>query len=197
MREIEEKVINTLSNPLITGEKNEKPDLILIKGLCSDMDNMVNCTCFRAKEIAQELCKNTKAKAIMCRISLLWIERLENFYQKGFYDDRNHASCKICSYIYKEQQYQQLYNLYSFKKPCHIDQLYQANLFQKADEFKLNAEQIIVLYMSWSHRTLVQTLTRLVFTFLLESGESDISEMFDKMISDAVLQPGFEYLPFI
>ena len=156
MREIENKLVDMLSS---NSEINPEE-------LCLIISDVVNSFIRPSKELIEKICENPKASSRMSQISWYWIKAVNMYYENEIYDDRNHFSCERCNQIYHSPTGNNYINEYT---PAYNEDDFNYSI--KSLLGKRIPEYLVSLCMCREHRTLQQTFTGLVFTYLTKTSE--------------------------
>lgn len=154
------------------------------KELSNEISLAMNSFFIETDEMIQEITVDKNAKAHMDEISWYWIRiAAENFKEQYTYDDRNEASYETCF---------QLYNCKTGKK--HMDKLlpdFDTRYLSRYELPDLKGGYQVVIKMQRDHRTIQQTFTGFIFSYLTKT-----SSVFNKMANEI----GYDklgYLPMI
>lgn len=121
------------------------------KNLCKTASYFVNCFCINTEEMVAEIAADAEAKELMDEIAWHWIHRAYIQSQnKWNYDDRNKIAYEICRDLCETPKGEEIIRLSSDKKCVGYE---------------------VALYMASEHRTLQQTFTGFVFTYLTTTNE--------------------------
>lgn len=154
MRTCEEEFVSIL----------KETDNIDITRFCNTISYVINSFSIQTKAILDAINSDDTAQNRMNQIAWYWIRSAAYAYKNGNYDERNRISYEKCNRLCDSETGKEVIPLYtndfneSDFKYCSLNDL----------DGKRCKEYLVSIYMVREHRTLQQTFTGLIFTYLTE-----------------------------
>jgi len=144
-----------------------KSDEFDINLVCGFLSEIINSFSISTNEMIEEIENNLVAKMHMDQISWYWIRTAaEAFINKGNYDDRNKASYWNCYRLFHSESGEK--SIPDFTKEYN---LMDFDFSVKTLEERRVSDYLVSVYMRHEHRTLQQTFTGFVFTYLTRTNQ--------------------------
>lgn len=125
--------------------------------LNNQLSNMMNCFSPNNSKICIDLYFDSGRNDLaVTELFVYWMKVCSDLYDKGWYDDRNGASCKLGHDLFNDKEWVNTVNEYM----TLVDTEYEHMYSEKDDSIDMKMRDIAVLEMR-DHRTLQQSFTRL------------------------------------
>lgn len=197
LREADQRFLNYLSGSLTIDKMELDTDFEKVEKLCEAVSNSVNSFSFNRKLLAEAILNNEDSKRLFLRVAFLWVELLASYKSKNYFDGRSECAVTICKLISEQNEFMEIFDEYMLFLP-QDKEFYHSNIIKRSKQLQLLPEQIIVLYMGTSHRTLQQTFTSLVIKFLQSyKDEPLLIKMFQRLIKQDTLYEDLSFMPLI
>lgn len=167
LNENEKEFLNILNKGLIKEENLTRViDKEMVDNLFKTADLMVNNFSFRPEELCEMIIADSMSRCYMLYISLYWIARwatVEDYYVDG----RNETPVSLCK---------QLYNLGEFRGLCENYDV-SINIDEKMANIYCDIGRIFSEKSLNMHKTLMSTLSNLIFCFISKSPYTQCREI--------------------
>ena len=166
MREIEEKFVQILKDGGFVNKKTGARNQELLLDFWKTCDSMVNCYGIHKEEIAEALASNRMAELRAVKFALSWIQFWAS-QPNYMFDGRNEIAGEICRKLVSSKYYGRLYTKYV-----------SCNTEGAAFEWLVgeNAARM--------HRTLVQSLSGVLFAIISESDRPDVKKLASVLVPE-------------
>ena len=163
MYEYEERFVFSMCYPTIANDETGKVNKRAVEELAEVIDHMSNNMSIKHKEIADTLIRDTMGRTSMLQLALTWIDFWAEKPLPSYYE-RNTEALKRCKELKGTKEFAELCETYSIGAGNRTP--FTSALFMMVSE-----------YLNAMHRTLMQTFTRTLFTFLDECSCDEVQRM--------------------
>lgn len=146
--------------------------------LNNQLSNMMNCFSPNNSKICADLYLDSGRNDLaVTELFVYWMKVCSDLYDKGWYDDRNEASCKLGHDLFNDKEWVNTVNDHM----TLVDTEYEHMYSEKDDSIDMKMRDIAVLEMQ-DHRTLQQSFTRLACVWFRTYAHMFYNDTVDKAL---------------